>query len=85
MQVFMIILTAFRGLKLIEIAQILADVFDFFTPDQKDAILDRIEKRIATNQAANPVLKRSIALASLTALRAFIGVPDDDTDQLNPI
>jgi hypothetical protein len=86
MQVFTIILTAFRGLKLVEIAQILHAGFDALSPDQKDAFVDAVEKHIATNQVARPILRREIALRSLTAFRALIGVPDEEgEDQLNPV
>jgi len=51
----------------------------------KDMLLDIIEKLLLEKQAEQPKKSRAIALGAINMLRSIAGIPDDDTDQLNPI
>ena len=53
--------------------------------DDKDMIFDVVEKLLTEKQQQNPTRSRALALGALATLRAIADIPDDDTDQLNPV
>lgn len=68
------------------VLRILGFALSMLDQDDKDDLIDAVEKRLHEKEKAAPKARRRVVIRAIEALRGMINVPDEEgEDQLNPV